>query len=118
MNYMDKQDLMMVLNSFEEFYKDMIERGSHVCAILDFENEAGWLDIEDKKAFEGVYGLAPLKRNSGNLNIDLDRELYREGYIELDSGLIVPNNVARVLNAERKFYMPPTRRMINAIQIV
>jgi len=116
---MDRNDLKMVLNSFENFYKDMIQKESHVCAWLDFENEAGWLEDEgkefrDKEAFKDVYGLVPLKRDAGNFHFDLNRKWFREGFVELDSSLIVPNRVARVLRVKRIFYEPPTRRMAEA----
>jgi hypothetical protein len=105
---MNREDLMIVLNSFEEHYKEQIQRGSHMHALLDFENEAGWQeDIEDKIQFKGVYGLAPLKREFWQIaKSPLEREHFATGYTKLESGLIVPDNIARMAGTGRRLFRP------------
>ena len=106
-------NLSEVLAKIGEEYQDNIQEDSRYyfeISIAQKAAELGFSEVKDR--FRNVYAILPLKYPSSGMKVRIDGRTF-VNYAQFDSGIVVPNYVARQVDLPYKAYIAKDSMICN-----
>ena len=106
-------NLSEVLCKIGEDYKEEILADSRNYLELDVAQKAAELGFSEfKERYGNVCAIVPLKRPANGMKVRVDGRTFIN-YAQFESGIVVPNHVARKVNLSYKTFIPNDSMIFN-----
>ena len=108
-----RNNLSEVLSEIGNDYEDNIldnSRNYREVSIAQKADELGFTEI--KECYKDAYAIIPLKRPLDGMKVRIDGRTF-VNYSQFDSGVVVPQYVARQVDMPKKSYMPQDSMICN-----
>ena len=108
-----KDDLRQVLKNINEDYKENIDGDSRVYLEVSIAQKAAELGFSKTEArFNNAHAIVPIKRPVLGMKVRVDGRTFRN-YAQFESGIVVPNYIARQVNLSHKAYIAKDSMIYN-----
>ncbi len=109
---MDKK-LVEVVNKIEDDYRNKISRDSRFYLEVNIGNQAvKYGHTELGKRYHDKYAIVPLKRPESGMKVRIDGRTF-VNYAQFESGVVVPNFIARDAGLSYKAFIPHDSMVCN-----
>jgi len=105
--------LSEVLAELGEYYRENIQDDSRYYIEISIAQKAVELGFSEvKKRYENVYAIVPLKHPVRGMKVRVDGRTF-VNYAQFESGIVVPNYVAREANLSYRTFIPNDSMICN-----
>ena len=105
--------LAEIVNKIEEDYKDHISEGSRFYLEVNIgEQAAKYGHSELNKKYDDQYAIVPLKHPLSGMKVRIDGRTF-VNYAQFESGVVVPNFIARDAGLSYKAFIPHDSMVCN-----